>query len=236
MTPFWIEVRDNFDPALVGTLIVSERKDGSKTVIDGQTRLRAMRDVEVEAAPCLVYVGLTRGQEAELFAALQKQRRAMRTYHRFRAELVAGKEQAVGISKVAKDVGFELGREEKRNTLQSITALEKTYRVDPEHLAETLKVIRDAWAIWNEAGTKFTIDEDAVSAQIINGVSTFIRKQERLDIDRLVDRLQDVTPRMLINKSAQIREAAGTGLGGAGAIAQAILNEYMRNKRKVKDA
>jgi hypothetical protein len=232
LTPFWVEVRDNFDPALVGTLIVSERTNGIKSVIDGQTRLKAMGDVGVPAAPCLIYTGLTRGQEAELFAALQRQRRGMRTYHRFRAELVAKKEQAVGISRIAGEVGFELGREEKRNTLQSITALEKAYRIDPEHLKETLEVIRDSWAKFDDAGA-FAIDDDAVSAQIINGVSTFIRKQERLELDRLVDRLQDVTPRMLMNKAAAIREGAGAGTGAAGAISQAILNEYMRRKRAV---
>lgn len=231
LTTFWVEVRDHFDPALVGTLIVSERKSGTKSVIDGQTRLKAMVDVGVTAAPCLIYTGLTRGQEAELFAALQKQRRAMRTYHRFRAELFANNPQATGISRISTAVGFELGTEEKTNTLQSITALEKAYRIDPEHLQETLEVIRDTWGIFDAEGASFTIDPDAVSAQIINGISAFVRKQEQLDMERLVNRLQDVTPRLLINRAAQIREGAGPGTGAAGAIAQAILNEYMRRKR-----
>jgi hypothetical protein len=231
LTTFWVEVRDHFDPALVGTLIVSERKSGTKSVIDGQTRLTAMIDVGVTEAPCLIYENLTRAQEAELFAALQRLRRGMRTYHRFRAELFANNDQAKGISTIATNVGFELGTEEKSNTLQSITALEKAYRVDPEHLKETLEVIRDVWGIWDEKGTSFTIDPDAVSAQIINGISAFIRKQERLDMERLVNRLQDVTPRLLINRAAQIRDGAGPGTGAAGAIAQAILNEYMRRKR-----
>lgn len=231
LTPFWVEVRDSFDPALVGTLIVSERKNGVKSVIDGQTRLKAATDRGVPSMPCLIYTGLTRAMEADLFASLQRHRRGIRTYHRFRAELVAKKEQAVGISKVATEVGFELGDEENRNTLQAITALEKAYRVAPEHLRDTLEIIRDTWAVYSDDGEYFTIDDDAVTAQIINGVSAFIRKQERLDLDRLKDRLHDVTPRMLMNRAAGIREAAGPGTGAAGAIAQAILNEYMRRKR-----
>jgi hypothetical protein len=43
LTSFWQTVRDRFNPALVGTLVVSERKNGSKWIIDGQTRWEAMR-------------------------------------------------------------------------------------------------------------------------------------------------------------------------------------------------
>jgi hypothetical protein len=58
-----------------------------------------------------------------------------------------------------------------------------------------------------------------------------VRKQERLDYDRLRDRLRDVTPQLLINRAAQIREGRGPGTGAAGSVAQAILSEYMRKKK-----
>src|SRR4051812_2847028 len=112
LTSFWVTVRDNFKPALVGTLVVSERKNGSKWIIDGQTRWSAMCDQpegSLNGAPCLVYEGLSKAQEADLFGELQTQRRGMRTYHRFRAQLVAKKPEALGIAKVVKQAGFELG-------------------------------------------------------------------------------------------------------------------------------
>lgn len=233
LTNFWETVRDNFNPALVGTLVVSERKNGSKWIIDGQTRWAAMCEQGWESyidesghvhggAPCLIYEGLSKAQEAQLFALLQTQRRGMRTYHRFRAQLVAKNPQAVGIAKVVQAAGFELGVAETRDTLQSIAALERAYKIAPEHLAEVLGIIRDVWG---------TTEKTAVSAQIIAGLSTFIRKQERLDYDRLSDRLRDVTPQLLINRASQIREGAGPGTGAAGSVAQAILSEYMRRKK-----
>jgi hypothetical protein len=223
LTSFWQTVRDNFKPALVGTLVVSERKNGSKWIIDGQTRWEAMRAIGLSNVPCLVYEGLTKQQEADLFGDLQTQRRGMRTYHRFRAQLVAKKPEAIGIAKVATDAGFELGVNESRDTLQSIAALERAYRVGPEHLADVLGIIHDVWG---------TEEKTAVAAQIIAGLSTFIRKQERLDYERLRDRLKDVTPQLLINRASQIREGAGPGTGAAGSVSQAILSEYMRKKKK----
>jgi hypothetical protein len=225
LTSFWVTVRDNFNPALVGTLVVSERRNGSKWIIDGQTRWKAMHAQEDYAggAPCLIYEHLTKQQEAELFAALQTQRRGMRTYHRFRAELVAKSPQAVGIAKVVTACGFELGVTETRDTVQSIAALERAYKVSPDHLSDVLGIIRDVWG---------TQDKTAVSAQIIAGLSTFVRKQERLSYDRLRDRLKDVTPQLLLNRASQIREGAGAGTGAAGSVSQAILSEYMRKQRK----
>lgn len=98
----------------------------------------------------------------------------------------------------------------------------RAYKVDPDHLADVLGIIRDVWG---------TEDRTAVSAQIIAGLSTFVRKQERLDYDRLNDRLRDVTPQLLLNRASQIREGTGAGTGAAGSVAQAILSEYMRKKR-----
>lgn len=220
LTSFWETVRDQFNPALVGTLVVSER-GRKKNVVDGQTRMEAMLARDVVSAPCLVYEGLSKKQEAQLFALLQTQRRGMRTYDRFRAQLVAGEEMAAGISKIAEEVGFELSSIETPRTLKSIAALERMWKLDPEHLREILTLVRDVWG---------TQDRDAVSAQILTGMSTFIRNQERLDYDRLKKRLSDVTPKLIINRASQIREGAGWGTGAGRSVSQAILAEYQRRR------
>ena len=221
LTTFWKTVSEKFNPALVGTLIVSERGDGSKHIIDGQTRWKAMDDQGLPGAPCLIYEGLTMQQEAELFALLQTQRRGMRTYDRFRAQLVAKNPMAVGISRVVQDSGFDLSTRETPNTMQAIAALERAYRIDPDHLADVLTVIRNVWGVENR---------DAVSAQIIQGLSFFLRTQEKIDYERLEARLRDVTPRLIQNQASQIREGAGPGTGTGRSVSQAILNIYMRKR------
>src|SRR3954469_10815955 len=66
LTTFVSKIQKNYDPALVQTFIVSERAVDPVwyAVIDGQTRMTAMRNLELEFAPCVVYVGLTQDQEA----------------------------------------------------------------------------------------------------------------------------------------------------------------------------
>src|SRR5947209_20056743 len=71
---------ENFDPALLQTLAVSERRT-TYTVIDGQTRLVALRRLGALEVPCLIYTGLTKAQEAMLFARFPTERRGIRPYH-----------------------------------------------------------------------------------------------------------------------------------------------------------
>lgn len=222
LTSFWKTVSEQFNPALVGTLVVSERRNGKKNIVDGQTRWAAMQEQPgLLKAPCLIYEGLSKKQEAQLFALLQTQRRGMRTYDRFRAQLVGGEPMAVGISKIAEDVGFELSAVETPRTLKSIAALERMWKLDPEHLREILELVRDIWGV---------SEKTAVSAQILTGLSTFIRNQEKLDYERLEKRLRDVTPALIINRASQIREGAGWGTGAGKSVAQAILAEYTRRR------
>lgn len=222
LTTFWQTVRDNFNPALVGTLIVSERKSGSKSIIDGQTRWTAMRELALPAAPCLIYEKLTKMDEARLFADLQTQRRAMRSYDRFRAELVAKRPKALEIAKITTDAGFELGIVETPNTVRAIAAFEYLWKFDPDHLRDVLWVVKNTWG---------TEDRDALQASIVRGLSHFLRHQEGVDLDRLVDRLSAITPSMLIHRASALKE--GGTVGGAPTImAEAIGNEYGRRGRR----
>lgn len=223
LTGFWKEVTEKFNPALVNTLIVSERRNGSKHIIDGQTRWSAMRELGMTAAPALIYTGLSKADEATLFADLQTQRRGMRSYHRFRAQLVGNRPMAKAIAKIATEAGFELGREEQPNTLAAIAALESLYKLDPDHLRDVLEIIRDAWG---------TEDKVATSADIIRGIGYFLRSQEGVDLDRLVNRLSGVTPSMVKHRASALREGNPSLKGGAQTyVSQAILGEYMRRAR-----
>jgi hypothetical protein len=221
LTNFWKDVRDNFNPAMVGTLVVAERPNGKYAVIDGQTRMEAMQELKLPNAPCLVYLNLRREQEAKLFADLQTKRRGMRTYDRFRAQLVAKDPDARAIARVATDIGFSLSVNEDRYTLKAIAALEKLYRKGEEHLAQVLEIIRDAWG---------TENVEAVSADMIAGVSWFLLHQERVDADRLVARLSEVTPGLIRHRASALREGKLPGSGSGLYTGQAIMNLYMSRR------
>lgn len=221
LTTFWKEVVDDFNPALVGTLIVSERRSGKKNIVDGQTRWTAMKELKLPDVPCLIYEGLSKADEARLFADIQTKRRGMRSYDRFRAELVAKRPRAMDISRIATKSGFDLTADEGPKTIKAIAALEKTWKYGPDHLEDVLLVIRDAWG---------TDDKTAISARLVNGISHFLRYQEGVDLDRLVDRLRSVTPSMVSHRASSLREGGMSG-GGETIMAEAIINEYGKRRR-----
>lgn len=223
LTTFVEEVAANYDPALVGTLIASERNNGRHAVIDGQTRLEAMRRNGEAKAPCLLYEGLTRAQEAELFANLQTKRRGMATYLRFRAALVAKDPEAGAIAAIVQHSGFELDVTETPYTVKSIAALERVYRRDPHLLALVMATIARAWP---DPDTEYRTGGD-----LIRGLATFLGREARVDHEKLVDRLSAVTPRMIRHRANALMEGSGHGSGGrAGYMADAILGIYMRGK------
>lgn len=222
LTSFVDAVERDYDPALVGTLIVSERNNAKMAVIDGQTRLEAMVRRGETHAPCLVYHGLTQGQEAQLFGDLQTKRRGMATYLRFRAALVARQPEAVAIADIVTNAGFELGREETRHTVKAIAALEFVYRRDAELLARVMTMIARAWP---EPETTHR-----TSAEIIRGLAVFMTREKQVSEDRLANRLASITPQTLRHRANALREGSGSGSGSTGYMADAILGVYMRGR------
>jgi uncharacterized protein DUF6551 len=228
LTSFVDQVERDYNPALLGTLVVSERKTRagnlqSGAIIDGQTRWEAMRRKEESKAPCLIYEGLTREQEAELFADLQTKRRGMATYLRFRASLVAKRTEAIAIAAIVQNAGFELDVVETPRTVKSIAALEWTYRKDPQLLANVMDVIARAWP---DPST-----ENRTTGDLIRGLAIFLAREHRVDRDRLVSRLGAVDPRMIRHRANALMEGGGGSGSRPGYMADAILGIYMRGAR-----
>lgn len=225
LTSFVETVAREYDPALLGTLIVSERRDGTMAVIDGQTRCEGMRRNGEPEAPCLVYPDLSEAQEAQLFSDLQTKRRGMATYLRFRAALVARNPEAVAIREIVQAAGFELDVEEKPNTVKAIAALERVYRRDSALLITVMNVIAAAWP---------TDDVDGrASGDMIGGIAAFIARERKVDIERLRDRLAATEPRTIKHRANALQEGSGSGGGGRiGYMADAILGVYMRGKAR----
>jgi hypothetical protein len=220
LTSFVEQVTRDYNPALVGTLIVSERPNGSHAVIDGQTRMEGMRRNGEAVAPCLVYHDLSREQEADLFAELQTKRRGMATYLRFRSQLVAKRPEALAIQQIVTGAGFDLDVELRTATVKAIAALEFVYRRDPDLLGQVMNIIAAAWPD--------PLTQYRTAGEIIRGLAVFLRREKRIDEARLIDRLSGVTPGTLRHRANALREGAGSGSGSTSYMADAILGVYMR--------
>lgn len=224
LTSFAARIKQRFDPALVGTLVVSAREDGSFALVDGQTRAAAITaltetDTGVSGqVPCLVYEGLTRAQEADLFARLQSERRGMASYHRFRAALVAGDAEALDIERIATDAGYAIGVGSKVN-LSAVAALEKVYRRSPDTLRRVLAILRAAWS-----------DRHMPNGETLRGLG-YLLAYNKIDDRRLAVQLAAVTPEELKRRASALREGMGHGGGSDKYMAGALEGVYKTVRR-----
>lgn len=229
LTNFVKRITQEFEPALVGTLVVSAREGdddhaGRYALVDGQTRAAALRELseagKVPAGiPCLVYYGMSRADEARLFARLQKERRGISSYHRFRADLVAGSEEAVAIHRIVTEAGYEIG--DGAAVISAVAALEKVFRRSPEMLRRVLAILRAAWG-----------DAHMPNGEVLRGVGYFLAHTPRVDDARLTDHLRGVTPENLKRRASALREGMGHGGGSDKYIAGALEGVYRSSSRR----
>lgn len=218
LTSFVDKIIVKFDPALVGTLVVSKRKAHQYAVVDGQTRMEAMRELGKKEVPCLVYLGLDQGQEVSLFARLQKERRGIASYHRFRAALVAGEQEPIEIEEIANDAGYGVGLE--KGEISAVAALEYAYRRDPEVLERTLLILREAWGV-----------EPVPTGDLIRGMG-YLLNTENIDDERMAERLTSTTAEQVRRRASALKEGIGTGGGGAVRYVSGALHAVYRSKPK----
>lgn len=226
LTSFVDRIIKNYDPALVGTLVLSFRDDGRRTqqryaVVDGQTRMEGMRELGILTAPAVVFYDLTRQQEAQLFAKLQKERRGIASFHRFRAAFVGGEEEPKAIMRIATGAGYVIGIDDKRKQISAVAALEKVYRRSPELLERTLLILKEAWR-----------DRHMPNGEVIRGMGYFLDRNENVDDDRMASRLSTISPEELKRRSSALREGAGHGGGSERYMAGAIEGVYRAPRRR----
>lgn len=203
LTNFLAEVRDNFDAALVGCLVVNNRTWDQRrqakpyAIVDGQTRWTAMSELDMPGAPCTIFMGLTIKQEASLFARLQMLRRGMVSYTRFRAQLTAEEPEALKIKVLVEDCGYTLGASGKGGEIRSVAALEKCFRRDATVLERTLDTFKAAWKTATPSGT------------IIRGLFRFFEDNPEVDDEKLVRRLSITTEAELLKRAMMLKEGSG---------------------------
>lgn len=186
-------LRRGYDPALVGTIVVSERTDGSKVVLDGQTRAETGRRSGASDILAIVWTGLTLEDEAFLFTYLNKKSNptAVAT---FLTRIVAGEVVPVGINDVLTRNGWYIGLGKTADgRFAAVNAAERIYMgkgdfktsIDSEDVfARAVETVTTAWGH----------DGCGVDAAILGGVAQFlIRYWEEVEDDRLTRALARTT-------------------------------------------
>lgn len=145
---------DSFDLNSIGVMTVSQRADGTFSLLDGQTRRQAMAALGIEDYPvyCNVYKGLSLADEARLFRKLNNTRKP-RPIDDFRVGLTEGDPDLVGANDIVEAHGFKVTDGVKDAGVTCVSTLVDCYRRDPAALDGALSIIHAAWGL-NGDGTR----------------------------------------------------------------------------------
>lgn len=143
---------EDFDWEVFHALTVSRREDRTVWAMDGQHRLRGIRELDGDDSgrplPCLVYHGLTQADEARIFYKMNRHRLTPSAGDAFKARLVFGDGPALAIKAICDRHGVVLsfwgsGKNLPDNGCIAIASLEAIYRVG--RLEAVLGVLSRAW-------------------------------------------------------------------------------------------
>lgn len=151
----WLAAEEKrFDAGGIGILHVSQRPDGTLSVIDGQQRVELCRRIGYgdQLVECRVYYGLTIAQEANLFRQLNNNRKVGRL-HDFMAALTAGDRKYVAINSIVQSVGLSIHGQAGKGHINCVGVLVKLYdgdvkvakKPDPRCILHSLECAVGAW-------------------------------------------------------------------------------------------
>lgn len=201
------KIVDEFDPRLLGALEVSVH-NGKAAIFDGQHRYAALKRLKAASAPCLAHHKLDAKDEATLFVALQRERRNIRPYERFRAMVFSGDPAAREIKRIVEGAGYKIGSHygpefEQSGGIGGVVTLERIYR---RQGAAGLKATLGLAELWKG-------EPKSTDAMLLEGLAAlFAGYGTRLD-GTACRRLADVPARTIL------RRAMGGDMPGGGSAA-----------------
>lgn len=225
---------DNYDPASLGTLIVSRRSNASYVILDGQHRWTIVNaqdaDRELE---CRVYENLTFQQEAELFLAFNNQS-SVNSIGKFRAGVVAGREGAVRIQEILDKYGLEVGAGQHKFSAVYSAMRIMTWRNGPALFDSTIDLLTAAWSpIHNDKQAPPELESRKGNmpyrGTLVEGVARLLHRYDSaVNRTRMIATLRahgSRAPERIANDAAALKSAMA-GLSAPEAIAQVIVRLY----------
>lgn len=226
LTPTVKAIASDFDWNKFRPVVLSRRDDGSYWVMDGQHRTQGafLALGAEEVIPAIVYYGLTRKEEAEMFAHQYDNVRQLTKGEFFKAELFAGNEDIRKFKEATEAEGIECDFSRRSKGDGYIVcygaAFDVFTKVGEIPYRNALSVLVDAW---NGEAT-------SLSANFVRAMSLFLStysneiQTKALKLKDLADALKNVSPKEIE------REAKLSRVGGVTRYAKQFLRVY--NKRR----
>ncbi|RSN14343.1 hypothetical protein DMB42_07415 [Nonomuraea sp. WAC 01424] len=150
----------------LGSIVVSERADGNRYVVDGMHRTEACRIRGLRTLKAEIHYGLNQQQEATLFLIKNRESAKVSTLDEYKVGLTAGDALCVSVDNVLKRHALGLGSS-STNSVGAVSAvLRITRQYGAEVLDRTLKVVEAAWGR----------DKESWDGVILGGVAMFLHR------------------------------------------------------------
>lgn len=213
---------DEFDPAELTAIVVSERKDGSFWVIDGQHRLEALRILGKRVILADVRHGLDLPGEARLFYRLNAGTTKVETWSEFQARLRFDP-TAQAIERVVQSYGYHFDR--SGNSMRSVSAVAAVERVYKRgQLEDVLDITSRVWRS----------DPHATDGPVLEGLAIFLHSYEEqpaFDLDRLLDVLSVISATEVLQRQRRLVIEMGRGGTRPPALVAMALRDVYNGRR-----
>lgn len=225
------KIATNFDPILIGELLVSEREDGLY-ILDGHHRMAAALSQNGNTpttVTCEVFTGLSKANEAQLFLG-RNDRASVRSHDRFRNLATLGDQETLNVQMAAQAAGFVFISDDVedatfRDRAAAVAIMRDADRrkgieaTGIEHLTRVLKFYARMYG-----------NQDRVESLIVKAVSKIFLKHDSADEDRLYDRLRGIPPQQVAQMAEQhyANESPVRSLSKVTAAVEAVIEVYNR--------
>lgn len=217
---------ENLVPSALGTVLLSERVDGSLWVVDGQHRLAACRLAGVTHVRAEIHEGLDVAGEATLFMLKNREGVKPNILDECKVGFNAGLPLFVDVHNTLDKFGLKLGPAPSTNIIAAAAGVVRVVNAGgPELLERTLSVIVNAWP----NGSKERWD-----GLLIGAVSSFLEKHgEQVDDEELSKRLgkSKISIPVEIGRRAHAAQVQ-TGSGNRLSIGRQIVTEIWDANRR----
>lgn len=176
---------DKCDP-----LMVNYRSDGYFYVIDGQHRTEAAIMRGIESLVCVVFVGLSIKEEADIFTEQNEGTKKLTPFDTFKANICRGESIDTQIKEVCDKYGIKVVKQNTIKTLKSVTTAREIVRLHgKENLDWIFDLMKDAgWDAYKETYS------DGFMASI-NNIKVSCGENLKDIRAKLLDLFKDSTPK-----------------------------------------
>lgn len=220
-------IAKNWDEDAAGAIVLNLRKNGTYAAVDGQHRVLAARIAKIESLRALVFIEKTPKQEAELFVMLNRKHN-VQPLDRFRANLFAGCTDEKNVNAALEEVGLGIAaapgwRANFGKHILCVGRLMEIYRnFGLAHFKTVVGTLASAYKGYD--------DPKAYVAEAFGGLSQFIFRYPDADLKRVIQKLSERAPTVMLGMAAVKRDRGQDASMGWGKALTSLYNAgYRRN-------